>query len=229
MNWLRLGLVLIVLVGSARLVEAALPQENPPVGEKDKEKHAVDEKHGDQKHADTQDPFKGTLDVAIWTILVFLGLVFILKAYAWGPIQEGLELRERRNLEAAEAGKKAQAEADALRAQFQKDQEAAAQKVRETIDAARRDAQQVVEKMKADAQEEIAAERERLKREVAVARDQALQEIWQKAATLATDVSGRILPRELNESDQRRLVEMALNELQSKTEEIQVLLKSRQL
>jgi F-type H+-transporting ATPase subunit b len=218
MNWLRTGLVLLVLVGTVSLVQAA-PEEHPPAGDK----------QGEHKAPTGEDPFKGTLDVAIWTIVVFLGLFFILKTKAWAPIQEGLDKRERLAVEAASEAQKARDETQALRLQHQKEQEAAAQRVRETIDAARVDAQRVVEEMKASAQAEIATERERLKREVAVARDQALQEIWQTAASLATTVSGRILPRELNENDQRRLIELALNELQSQSSEIQNLLKSREL
>jgi len=64
---------------------------------------------------------------------------------------------------------------------------------------------------------------------VSIARDQALQEIWQKAASLATQVSGRILPRELNDGDQRRLIELAMNDLQGQGEELRNLLKSREL
>ena len=174
-------------------------------------------------------PFRGTLDVSIWTLLVFLGLLAILRLKAWGPIQEALAERERKNLEAAEAGRKAREEAEALRSSLKAEQEASARKVAETLDEGRRDAQRVVEEMKAQAQAEIAAERERLKREVSIARDQALQEIWQKAASLATQVSGRILPRELNDGDQRRLIELAMNDLQGQGEELRNLLKSREL
>lgn len=212
MNWLRMGLVLLVVLGGAGLALAA-PEggAHPP------------------PHDSGEGPFKGTVDVAIWTIVVFLGLFFILKAKAWGPIQESLAKREADAVLAASAAQKAREEAEVMRAQFQKEKEAAAREVVATIEESRRDATRVVEEMKKQAQDEIAAERERLKREVTVARDQALQEIWQKAATLATSVSGRILPRELNDTDQRRLIELALNELQTQSGEIQALLKSREL
>jgi F-type H+-transporting ATPase subunit b len=174
-------------------------------------------------------PFRGTLDVAVWTIVVFLGLFFVLRAYAWGPIQAGLEKRERDAVAAAEAAQLARMEAQAIRDQFQKEKDEAARKVAELIEEARRDATRLAEEMKAQAQAEIATERERLKREVGVARDQALNEIWQKAASLATQVSARILPRELSDVDQRRLIEFALNDLQGQGDDLQALLKSREL
>src|SRR5262245_26969948 len=103
MNCLRLGLVLlVVLLGSARLVQAAASDENPSTEKgKDAEK-GKDEGHGKTTSRAGEGAFMGTIDVAIWTIVVFLGLYFILRSYAWGPIQEGLALRERKNLEAAE-------------------------------------------------------------------------------------------------------------------------------
>ncbi len=217
MNWLRVGLiVLALLLAGGTLVMAA-----PEAG-------AVAEAT-DKAHPAGEGPFKGTIDVAIWTILVFLGLFFLLKAKAWGPIQDALEMRERNAVAAAEAAHLARQEAQALRDQFQKEKEEASQRVAGLIDEARRDAQRLADEMKERALVEIAAERERLKREVAVARDQALQEIWQKAATLATQVSSRILPRELSDDDQRRLIELALNDLQGQGEELQALLKSREL
>ncbi len=49
--------------------------------------------------------------------------------------------------------------------------------------------------------------------DLGVARDQALVEIWSKTADLAVSVAGRVLSRELNEADHRRLVESAIGEL----------------
>src|SRR4051812_22127328 len=39
--------------------------------------------------------FKGAIEVSLWTILVFLVLLFVLSKFAWGPIKEGLDKRER--------------------------------------------------------------------------------------------------------------------------------------
>jgi len=214
MNWLRVGLVaLAVLLVAGGVVLAA-----PASGEAGK---------AETPHPSGPPPFKGTLDVAIWTILVFLSLFFILRAYAWGPIQEALAKRERDAVAAAEAAELARQEAVLLRQQFAKEKDETSRQVAELIAEARRDAQQVAEDLKRQALAEIATERERLLREVGTARDQALQEIWQKAATLATQVSSRILPRELSDADQRRLVELALNDLQAQGDDLRTLLASR--
>lgn len=211
MNWLRVGLVALAVLLVVGGVVTAAPEGGAAKAE----------------HPSGPPPFKGTLDVAIWTIFVFLALFFILRAYAWGPIQEALAKRERDAVAAAEAAELARQEAVLLRQQFAKEKDETSRQVAELIAEARRDAQQVAEDLKRQALAEIATERERLLREVGTARDQALQEIWQKAATLATQVSSRILPRELSDADQRRLVELALNDLQAQGDDLRTLLASR--
>ena len=38
--------------------------------------------------------FSVNLGLSVWTIVIFLSLLFILRKYAWGPILSGLEARE---------------------------------------------------------------------------------------------------------------------------------------
>jgi F-type H+-transporting ATPase subunit b len=52
-----------------------------------------------------------------------------------------------------------------------------------------------------------------LQREIAAARDQALQQIWNQTANLATQISAKLLRRQLTPDDNRRLVDEALAEI----------------
>src|SRR5579884_4000000 len=38
--------------------------------------------------------FKGSVDLALWTIVIFLVLIFVLRQFAWKHIAEGLDRRE---------------------------------------------------------------------------------------------------------------------------------------
>jgi F-type H+-transporting ATPase subunit b len=159
------------------------------------------------------DIFAPRFDLAIWTIVVFLCLFFILKKYAWGPMLEGLQKREENIHAALEEAKKAREEAQVLRAQLQKEMEQNAQKMAALMEEARREAQQLKEAMKAETTKEIQTERERLRREIEIARDQALQELWNRSAELATLIAAKAIRRQLSIDDHRRLVDEALREL----------------
>src|SRR5262245_31828305 len=61
----------------------------------------------DTAEQEKDDVFKGWLDLSIWTIVVFLVLLFVLGKYAWKPMLQGLEQREHSIQSAMEEAKKA--------------------------------------------------------------------------------------------------------------------------
>lgn len=153
------------------------------------------------------------LDLTIWTVVVFLVLLFVLRRFAWKPVLEGLQKREENIRFALDEAQKARADTQRMREQLQAEMNSASQKIRDMMDEARRDAERSTEQMTAKARTEIQAERERLRHEIAIARDQAVQELWNQTARLATSISSKAIRRSLTEDDHRRLVDEALAEL----------------
>jgi len=154
------------------------------------------------------------LDLAIWTVVVFLVLFFVLKRFAWGPMLTGLKKREESIRSALDEASKARDEAHGIRLQLQQEMGQAQQKVKAIIDEAKRDAQSTAEEMITKAKADIGQERERLHREIQVETDQALQSLWTRAAELATEVSAKALGRQLDGEAHRRLIDEALTDLQ---------------
>jgi F-type H+-transporting ATPase subunit b len=152
-------------------------------------------------------------DLAFWTLLVFIILMVLLYKLAWGPMLNGLKKREENISGALEAAQKANEDAKKLQASLEEQMAQANQRVNALMDETRKAAARTQEEMLSKARAEIAAERDRLRRELDTARDQALQDLSSYAARLATDVAGRILRRDLNVDDQRRLVDEALGEM----------------
>ena len=81
------------------------------------------------------------------------------------------------------------------------------------IDQSRGDAQRVAAEIKDDTQNEINQMKERAQQDIGAAKEQALGEIYQQTAALATDVAGRILQRQIDETDQQRQVDESLGQL----------------
>jgi F-type H+-transporting ATPase subunit b len=159
--------------------------------------------------------FGKALDLAIWTVVVFLILLFVLSKFAWKPILEGLQKREENIHAAVKEAQDAKDEAQRLRQQLQVEMNQAAEKVRDIIDAARKDAQHSADEMLAKAKSEIQTERDRLHREIGLARDQALQELWSQSAQLATLISSKAIRRHMNQDDHTRLVDESIAELRA--------------
>ena len=153
--------------------------------------------------------------LAIWTLLVFLGLMLVLGRFAWKPLIKALHEREVHLEHVLLDSEKARNEAEALAAKHRKELEKAADQVRALIEEARKEAQASAASIIEKAQAEVEASRHRAEREIAGAKDQALMEIWSKTADLAVSVAGKVLSKELGESDHRRLVEVAMGELPS--------------
>jgi F-type H+-transporting ATPase subunit b len=185
-----------------------------PVRAQDEGAHPEHSSAPGEAHGSTdKDIFGKSLDLAIWTTVVFLVLLFVLNKYAWGPMLEGLQQREARIRNAIDEAQKAQEEAQRLREQFRLEMAQAEEKARAIQEEARRDAQRFRDEETAKTKADLQAERDRMYRELQTARDQALQQLWNQAAELATLISAKAIRRQLTPEDHRRLADEALAEL----------------
>jgi F-type H+-transporting ATPase subunit b len=155
------------------------------------------------------------IDLAIWTLVVFLLLLFVLTKYAWNPMLAALQKREENIHSALDEAQRAREEAHKLREDLAQERAKIAEDRRIALDEARRDGQQLRETMLSQAKSEIQSERDRLHREISTATDQALKKIWDQTAQLATLVSAKAIRRQLSPDDHRRLVDEALADLRN--------------
>jgi F-type H+-transporting ATPase subunit b len=162
--------------------------------------------------------FEKALDLGVWSMVVFLVLLFVLSKFAWKPMLQGLDKREQDIASAVEEAKKARDETILLRKQNEETQQAANDKIRLMMEEARKDAVRLAEERKAQADADIATERERLRREITIAKDQALKEIWGQSAELASLISSKAIRRNLSAEDHRGLVDEALAQLNNAVE-----------
>jgi F-type H+-transporting ATPase subunit b len=172
--------------------------------------------HAEPGHAGAEanpDILEPQPSLAIWTAVVFLVLLLVLYKFAWGPLSRALHQREEHMEHVLLDAEKARNESERLLAEHRKQMATAADQVRALIEEARRDAQATADEIIRKAQAEAEASRDRAQREIGLARDEALVEIWSKTADLAVSVAGRVLSRELNQDDHRRLVASAMGEL----------------
>ena len=116
------------------------------------------------------------LDLTIWTIVVFVIMLVVLRLLAWKPILLALQGREKAIADAIEQAKKDREEAARLREQYQRELNQGAEQVRAMLDEGRRDVQHQRDEMLAAARAEIQEGKDRARREIDMAR--AFIEQW---------------------------------------------------
>ncbi len=197
---------------------AAATQETPADKQETKFEKAAEatqpgHEGADMEHGKSPNIMEAQAPLAIYTLIVFLLLLVVLGRYAWKPLMKALHEREAHIEQVLLDSERARNEAEAMAADHKRQLSQAADEVRALIDQARKEATLAADSIVRKAQAEAEAARERAEREINGARDQALMEIWSKTADLAVAVAGRVLDKELGESDHRRLVEVAMGEL----------------
>ncbi|MCG3127600.1 MAG: ATP synthase subunit b [Phycisphaerae bacterium] len=134
------------------------------------------------------DPFH-----AVWTIVLFLALLVVLRARAWEPILVALRERESFIHDALEGARGERHEADALLKRYTAEMDAARVQATALVDAARRDAETarrgVLDGAQREAGEDLAAAR----REVEAAAADALKRLRAQTGDLAAEMSRRVL------------------------------------
>jgi F-type H+-transporting ATPase subunit b len=148
------------------------------------------------------------------TLVVFGIVLAILSAKVWPAISTGLADREnkiRNEIESAEMARK-QAK-DALE-EYQKSLENARAESQKMLESTRAQQAAMAADLKAKADVELNAMRERAKRDIESAKRAAVAEIYNEASNLSTAIAEKILRRNLNEADQRQMVQESLAQMQ---------------
>ncbi|GJL62734.1 MAG: ATP synthase subunit b [Nitrospirales bacterium] len=146
-----------------------------------------------------------------WEIISFGILLWILYKYAFPPILETLEIREKKIRESIEQAEKNRAESEQRLQTYEAKLHDAAREAEGIINEARDQAQRLLD----DNQQRIRVETDRLKteasQEIDRERRKALQDIRNETADLALQVAEKILARNLSDDDHRRFAQEALD------------------
>ena len=156
--------------------------------------------------AEFESPAEFRSDLAIWSFAVFLLLLGLLSMFAWKPITDALDKREKGIADMIAATHAANDDAKRLLASYERRLAEASDEVRGMLEEARRDAETTRQSIVADARKAAEDEKNRARHEIGLARDDALSQIAEKAGELAVEVAGKFLKEKLGRDDQARLV-----------------------
>lgn len=154
--------------------------------------------------------------VAIWSIIVFVLLLLLLRAFAWKPILQALQQREEFIRDSLDRAKSDREAADEKLQEYAAQLDQARNEAEAILEQGRRDAEIARIRIKEDAQGEAEALLERAKSEIDLARTAAVREVYEVGAQLATNAAAKILGREVQAAEHERLIAESIEELASR-------------
>ena len=154
-----------------------------------------------------------SLGLFVWQLLIFVGLIFLLRKFAWKPILDAVNDRETSIKDALTAAEEARVEMENLQSDNQRIlKEARSEKEAllkealttksEIINAAKEEAQQEAQKIIIQAQETIQNEKR-----------VAVNELKHQVGSIALDIAEKVLKKELESKEkQMQLVNQILED-----------------
>lgn len=154
-----------------------------------------------------------SIGLFFWQSMIFIGLIFLLRKYAWGPILSAVNERETSIKDALDSAEAARKEMETLQTDNQRilkearaEKEVMLKEARNTrtdlINTAKEEAKAEAEKILIQAQEAIQNEK-RI----------AISELKDQVASIATNIAEKVLQKELQSNDkQEQLISQLLKD-----------------
>jgi F-type H+-transporting ATPase subunit b len=153
--------------------------------------------------------------LSLWTIVVFLLVLFVLKRFAWTPILGALDAREKGIRDAIDEAQKLQADAESLIAGHRQQLNEARREAQEIVAEGRSAAERVGREIQDKARQEAERLLDRARQEIAREQEAALAKIREESVDLALSVAARVLRERLDADADRALVRQYLSEVSS--------------
>lgn len=149
----------------------------------------------------------------IWTIIAFLVTLFVLKRFAFGPIQKTIDERRdliRRSIEEADHARE---EARRLLEEHRKLINEARSESEGILAEARRTRESMEHRMREETEAERQRRLEETRKEIAAETARALEQIRTEVAQLTVEATSRVVGRALDADRDRELIEEAIQSL----------------
>ena len=137
--------------------------------------------------------------LTLWTIVTFLLLLVVLRWKAWGPLMDALDARSQ---------------------QIAKDNEKILEKAREEANKIIADSKEAGENLKnkltKEGQEQYDTLLSKATNDIDAAKNQALSDIKSMVTSIALDASEKIIKRNLNNEDNKKIIDETVKSFQQK-------------
>jgi F-type H+-transporting ATPase subunit b len=154
-----------------------------------------------------------TPGLMIWTIVCFFITFFVLRRYAFGPIQKMLDDRREQIRRSIEEAENARGEARRLLEEHRALMNQARSEAEQILAEARRTAQAMELRMREETEQERQRRLEETRREIAAETARALEQIRSEVADLTLEATAIVIGKKLDTDRDRELITEAIGSL----------------
>jgi F-type H+-transporting ATPase subunit b len=154
-----------------------------------------------------------TPGLMIWTVVCFLISLFVLKRYAFGPIQKLIDERRERIRQSIEEADHAREEARSLLEEHRKLIGQAKTEAEDILVEARKVADANERRMREETEADRQRRLEDTRKQIEAETRRALEQIREEVAELSLVAAEKVTRKSLDDADHRRLIEEAVGEL----------------
>jgi F-type H+-transporting ATPase subunit b len=154
-----------------------------------------------------------TPGLMIWTIVCFLITLFVLKRFAFGPIQQAIDERRDRIRASLDEADRAREEARRLLEEHRKLISSAQSDAEEILGEARRVADANERRMREELEEDRQRRLEETRKQIEAETRRALEQIRLEVVDLSLLAASKVTSKSLDDADHKRLIEEAVGEL----------------
>lgn len=147
------------------------------------------------------------VETLIWLWIIFAILFLILRAFAWKPLLQAVEAREKRIADSLQKAEEVQRAAADIAARQEAALAEAHAKAKGVLDEARAQAEDYRKRETERAKQEADAFLDRAKKEISLEEGRAREALRREVVELSLEAASRVLGRAVNSDDDRRLAE----------------------
>ncbi len=166
-------------------------------------------------HGEQPNLLGGDIGNAIFTLIIFGLVIYILGKFAWPKVLSALNEREQFIRESLASAKHEREQAEALLAEYERRLAKAHAEATAIVEEGRRDADAARRRILDEARQETAEMTARARREIELATDAAIKTLYDRTSDFTLQVASRFLGKALSRDEHQRLVDEAIREIEA--------------
>ena len=148
----------------------------------------------------------------IFSLVMFLILLLLLRKFAWGPMMNMMKEREEHVASEIETAENSRKEAEKYLEEQKKEVENARQEAQSIIETAKKTSEVQGEEIIAQSRREAERVKESALAEISREKEQAVAELREQVGSLSVMIATKIIEKELDEKQQEQLIEEYVKE-----------------
>ncbi len=154
----------------------------------------------------------------IWTIIIFLALLFLLMKFAWKPLLAMLEKREDNIRHALLDAEKAREELANVKEDTEKLLSQARNESQAIVTAGKKNAERMKDEIIEKAQSKSDTLLDEVKQQIQIEKERAIADVKAEVVNLSMEIAQKLIKKNLSKEDNLKLINDSLNSINPKNE-----------